>query len=450
MSFKSINPFTGECYCEIPYFTQGEIRKILFDQKQKLANLSFQELRNRRAFISNLSRELELHKDNLSILITREMGKPILQSQAEVEKCIALCRYFGEEIAIEEILNSRSYHSKVVFEPMGRILLIMPWNFPLWQVIRCAIPILLAGNSIFLKHAEQVPQIAIFIEKLFHKAGFPIHCFTNLFLSHRDVKKMISSRQVQGVCLTGGLFAGRSIAKSCGDVMIPYVLELGGSDPSVVWNDIDEMDHVVQQILHSRFLNNGQSCIATKRLYIHQEIIDKFIEKLIFELSNLKSGYGEEESNFFSCLAREELKDKLSFQVQNLVSRGAEKIFQYKNSDGEASFSPMLLKISKSSSEVVDEELFGPVLCVQEVNHFDQAIHLSNSSKFGLGASIFTKNESLIDQFIHGIESGMVSVNKMMASDWSVPFGGIKNSGFGRELGVEGFFTFMHMKTIIR
>ena len=444
----SNNPYTGEQVDSITPHTETEIQNILQssdNQFYKWRETSFAE---RKQLVLNVASILIKNKHIYANKITKEIGKPISQSIVEVEKCAWLCEYYAEnaeEHLKNETINTDAYKSYTTFEPLGIILAIMPWNYPFWQVFRFAIPTLMAGNVCLLKHASNVFGSALNIEEIFLQSRFPKYCFSTLLVGSSSIKSILENPLVKAVSLTGSGAAGSSVASIAGKNIKKSVLELGGNNALVVLNDCD-IDKTVKTCVNARFLNTGQSCIAGKRLLVEENVSEEFIDKLILEVTNLKSGDPKDDSTYIGTLAREDLAIELENQVLDSIESGA--ILKLGGQRKGAYFSPTILTEVTSEMSVFKEETFGPVLAITTFKGIEEAIKLSNKSTFGLGVSIFSEDIEKIESYISKFDEGAVFVNELVKSDPRLPFGGIKESGFGRELGKDGILEFVNKKTV--
>lgn len=398
----------------------------------------------------NLAELLKSERSQLATIITDEVGKLFRESEAEILKCADCASYYADrlpELSEPHPLGQDGRLGMVVHEPLGVILGIMPFNFPFWQVIRSAVPIIAAGNGYLLKHAPQNQGTGRAIEDLFIRAGFPKGLFSNINIPVDYVAEVIASPYIAGVTLTGSTRAGAAVAKAAGQAIKPVVLELGGSDPFIVLPDAD-LDHVVQMAVKARMVNNGQSCIASKRFIIAKELYKSFEEALIKAYADLKIGdvYAPETTN--GPLARVDLAQKLADQVDMATKHGATYHGKrYQPADG-AWYHPGILTNLTTDNPVNQEELFGPVAMLFEAANFEDMVRIANSTNYGLGATIWTKDEKLAMALAKRLEVGMVYVNQLMISTYEVPFGGIKQSGFGRELASDGYYAFTNKKSI--
>lgn len=406
-------------------------------------------LAERITHLRNLRSTLQQERDHYARLITLEMAKPITQSLAEVDKCGLLCDYYADHantLLETKHTKTEAHESFVTYEPLGVLLGVMPWNFPLWQVFRFAIPSIVAGNTVLLKHASNVPQCAESIEALFLESGFPIGIYQNLHISSEQVSEVIAHPHVKAVSLTGSEAAGKAVAATAGKYLKKSLLELGGSNAFIVCDDAD-MDKAVEIAVNARMQNAGQSCIAAKRFLIQESVLDIFIEKFKSALSLLKSGDLMDPATQIGPLARLDLAKDLEAQVNRSVKMGAKVILGGKRQD--AYYEPTILTAITSEMPVFTEETFGPVAAITSFKTLEEAIRLSNDSNFGLGVAVFTADTEKIKARIADFNEGAVFINEMVKSDPRLPFGGIKKSGYGRELSEEGIKEFVNIKTII-
>lgn len=409
-------------------------------------NLSIQ---TRISFLPQLAKLLLENKEEYATCITTEMHKPISQAIAEVEKCALLCNYYYENaesfLAIKSIKTDAS-ESFVAYEPLGVILGVMPWNFPFWQVFRFAVPTLIAGNTVVVKHASNVPKSAELIQSFFEQAGFPKGCYQDLPIPSSEVAKVIANPIIKAVSLTGSEQAGVAVATEAGKHLKKCVLELGGNNAFIVLEDAD-LEKAVATAVNARMQNAGQSCIAAKRFFIQENIAAEFIAQFKVAIQNLKTGNSLAIETQIGSLARLDLAEELEVQVQKSVQMGA-KLIIGGNRKG-AFYEPTILTEVTTEMPIFKEETFGPVAAITIFKTIDDAIELSNQSEFGLGVSIFTQDIDFIKTKISAFNEGAVFVNEMVKSDPRLPFGGIKKSGYGRELAIEGIKEFVNIKTVV-
>jgi succinate-semialdehyde dehydrogenase/glutarate-semialdehyde dehydrogenase len=453
MPLQSINPDTGRLLKIYDVQSQAQAEAAL--EKTWQAFLSWRQSRfsERRGLLLKVAQILEKEKKDLARLMSEEMGKPVLQAKAEIEKCALVCQYYAENaerILAPEEVNIGEKASYVRFDPLGPILAVMPWNFPFWQVFRFAAPALMAGNVCLLKHSSNVPGCAQAIGDIFRQAGFPGHVFTVLSIGSDRVETLIAHPAVCAVTLTGSEQAGRQVAEQAGRNLKKVVLELGGSDPFIVLADAP-MESCLATAVNARMINNGQSCIAAKRFIVEAKILERFSGAFVAAVATLKVGDPLDESNDLGPLARADLVDELERQVQESVRRGARILTGGKRLSDRPGFyfQPTVLADVQPGMPAYDEELFGPVAALISARDADDAVRIANDTLFGLGASIWTRDLAQAEKMAADIEAGMVFVNGLVRSDPRLPFGGIKRSGFGRELSHYGIKEFVNIKTVV-
>ena len=394
---------------------------------------------------------LEGKKETFGRMMTTEMGKTFRSAVDEAVKCAWVCRFYaenGEAFLADEVVNTPATRSYVRYQPLGAVLAVMPWNYPFWQVIRAAAPILTGGNVMLLKHASNVPQCALMIEELFREAGFPEGVFQTLLIGANKVEAVLADDRVVAATLTGSEGAGVQVAQSASKKVKKLVLELGGSDPFIVMPSAN-LEEAVATAVKARISNNGQSCIAAKRFIIAEPIAEEFQRKFVAAMAALKVGDPFDEKTELGPLATRSGVEDLDQSVQTSVKSGAELLTGGKRLDGPGNFyAPTVLSKIPKGSPAHCEELFGPVASVFRAKDLDDAIRIANDSRFGLGASAWTNDEKERERLINEIESGMVFINRMVASDPRLPFGGVKWSGYGRELGTFGIREFTDVKTV--
>jgi len=451
MSIQSINPFNNQIIHEFESFDEPAIEKSLDQGDQVFRRWRKTSFAERSSLMYTAARILEDKKDELARVITLEMGKVIKESVAEVEKCAWVCRYYAEnaeEFLKDEPLPVESVESYIAYDPLGIVLAIMPWNFPFWQVFRFAAPNIMAGNVGLLKHASNVPQCALEIEKVFLEAGFPEGVFQTLLIGSGQVNRIIDDNRVKAVTLTGSEFAGIKVAERSGKNLKKTVLELGGSDPFIVLADAD-LEKAVRTGVKARMINCGQSCIAAKRFIIEEKISAEYLQGFLDLFRSLNPGDPMNEKTQVAPMAREDLMDELDKQVQKSVTKGAKIEFGGEKAEKDGNFYvPTILTGIRPGMPGFDEELFGPVASMIVVKDAKEAVRMANQSKFGLGSSLWTNDLDKARRLAREIESGSVFVNSMVASHPKVPFGGIKSSGYGRELSHLGIREFMNTKSV--
>lgn len=452
MKFVSLNPATEQkgkefeghskeqCEQELQkaVLAQKEWKKTDFSQRKKLMLKAAQELRN--------------NKQELAHTITIEMGKPITQSLAEIEKCAWCCEFYAENaenFLQQQIVKTENTKSFISFEPLGVVFAIMPWNFPFWQVFRFAAPAIMAGNAGVLKHASNVPECALAIQEVFEKAGFAKNIFTTLLIDSKTALELIPSEHISAVTVTGSTQAGSQIAKTAGENIKKCVLELGGSDPFIVLEDADPIA-AAKNAVAARTINSGQSCIAAKRFIVHKKIAKDFEKELAKQFESLIVGNPLDPKTQIGPMAKKEFVDGLLDQINRSLKMGAKIIVGGKKISGKGFFlQPTILGDVTEKMPAFVEETFGPIAPIIVAQSNDDAIRLANQSEFGLSASIWTKNQSLGEELAAKIEAGAVFVNKVAVSDPRMPFGGIKKSGFGRELSEVGIKEFINIKSVV-
>jgi succinate-semialdehyde dehydrogenase / glutarate-semialdehyde dehydrogenase len=456
MSIASINPATGETIKTFDPLTEAEL-----EEKLQRASKTFQGYRHtafaeRAPLMVRAAEILGSDKQNLARIMTLEMGKPIKAAMQEAEKCALVCRYYAdhaEQHLADQFVETAATKSYVRFQPLGVVLAVMPWNFPFWQVFRFAAPGLMAGNVGLLKHSSNVPQCALAIEDILRRAGFPEGAFQTLLIGSDLVQGLLEDPRVSAATLTGSEPAGRSVASIAGKQIKKTVLELGGSDPFLIMPSAD-LDSATNTAVKARTINNGQSCIAAKRFIVHTQIYDEFEKRFVEAMQELRIGDPMDESTDIGPLATGQILRDLEEQVQVSVAAGAKILTggqKFKASGDLAAgnfYQPTVLVDIPKGSPAYQDEIFGPVASLFRVANIDEAIELANATSFGLGAAAWTRDDNERDRFIDEIEAGSVFINGMVASDPRLPFGGIKNSGYGRELGEFGIREFVNVKTV--
>ncbi len=443
MTFQSRNPYTGEIYEEYPFLNDPQLQSKL-NEVALVYKYNELSLTDRLGFVASLAQILRDQKEQLATLITREMGKIIAESRGEIEKCAVLCDYYvknAENFLQDQRLNE---NAKLVYQPLGMVLGIMPWNFPFWQVFRFAVPAIISGNAVLVKHAPNVPTCAIAIEEVFKKAGFGA-LYTNLFISVEKVQLLIRGLRIKGVSLTGSTVAGKKVAARAGQYLKKVVLELGGSDPFIVLKDAD-IQKAAQAGLEARILNCGQSCISPKRFILLESIYDEFVGELLGKVHHLKGGDPFDEQYNYGPLAMSKFVEQLQQQVHDSVRVGATILHQENATTN--FFHPTILENIPTMAPAYREELFGPVFSLFKVKDVDEAVQLANKNDYGLGASVWSHDAELANEVALKMETGSVFINDWVKSDPALPFGGIKQSGLGKELGELGLKEFTNCKII--
>src|SRR5690554_1364341 len=444
----SINPYTGKEFITYKNHSKKEIEDIILKADRRFYSWRETSFTERKKLMMAAASELRKNKQEYAETMTQEMGKPISQAIAEVEKCAWVCEYYTENAEaqlLNETVKTDAYKSYVRYEPLGVVLAVMPWNYPYWQVFRFAAPALMAGNIGVLKHASNVFGSAMNIEKIFKRAGFPDNCFTTLLVGSDAVESIIENEKIKAVTLTGSGPAGSSVASIAGKNIKKTVLELGGSNALMVMKDCD-IEKTIDVCVQARYQNTGQSCIAGKRLLVDESIASDFTAKLLQQVRELKSGDPMDEDTYIGTMAREDLAEELEKQVDESIKSGASLALGGKRQ--KAYFEPTVLTKVTNKMTVFNEETFGPVLSVTTFKTIEEAIELSNTSRFGLGVSIFTKNIEEAEKLAFQFDEGAVFINELVKSDPRLPFGGIKESGYGRELSHHGIKEFMNRKTV--
>jgi succinate-semialdehyde dehydrogenase/glutarate-semialdehyde dehydrogenase len=429
----------------------SEVNAILDDAASAYREWSAAGLAARLKCLERAARILRERSSEWAELMAREMGKPVRQGRAEADKCALACDYYVAKAAsllADEEADAGGARAFVRYQPLGVILAVMPWNFPFWQLFRAAAPALAAGNAMLLKHSSNVSGCAIAIESILHEAGVPRRVFRALLIESSRVEALIAHPNIAGVTLTGSEGAGRSVGAAAGKALKPSVLELGGSDPFIVLEDADPKT-VARQAAAARTINSGQSCIAAKRFFAVDAIYDAFSAAFHYEMRTLRLGDPLDEATDIGPQARTELRDELHTQVERSVAAGARLTLGGTKPERTGAWYPAtILEDVQPGMPAFDEELFGPAAALTRVSDANEAVRLANTSRFGLGASIWTANVHAAQSIIDALECGMVFVNEIVKSDPRLPFGGIKNSGYGRELAAVGIRSFVNAKTV--
>ncbi len=448
---KSINPFTNKLLATYTEMTAREVEILVEDNFQVWQSWKNTDFSERAALMQKAASVLRNSKTYLSELITAEMGKRIEESEAEIEKCAWVCEYYAQNAAsmlADEPITTDGQKSFAAFEPLGPVLAVMPWNYPFWQVFRFAAPALMAGNSALLKHASNVQGCALAIEKVFVEAGFPKELFCTLVIGSSKVEAVIADPRVRAVTLTGSEGAGSKVAAAAGKYLKKAVLELGGSDPCIVLPDAN-LDEAARVGVQSRMLTSGQTCIAAKRFIVHEKVADEFLSKLKSELKQYLPDNPMNRDTMLAPLAARNFVEEVHKQVLDSVNMGAKVELGAEISYGESCFYPVtLLTHITPEMPVFKEETFGPVLAFITAKNEHEVVDLANQSMYGLGAAIWTKNIEKGEELARKIEAGAIFINGLVKSDPRLPFGGIKNSGFGRELSHYGIKEFCNIKSI--
>jgi succinate-semialdehyde dehydrogenase / glutarate-semialdehyde dehydrogenase len=451
MTIQSINPTTGERLRSFEPLSESQIEEKISRAAEAFRDYRRVPIYSRARMITRAAEIIEAEKETFGRLMTNEMGKPLRAAVEEAAKCAWVCRYYAEKAAeflADEEIPTGATRSFIRYQPLGPVLAVMPWNFPFWQVFRFAAPALMAGNVCLLKHASNVPQCALAIEEVFRRAEFPEDVFQTLLIGSDQVERALDNPRVAAATITGSAAAGSAVASASGERFKKTVLELGGSDPFIVMPSAD-LNEAVRTAVKARVINNGQSCIAAKRFIVAEEIADEFESRFVKAMESLKVGDPMDETTDVGPLATSDILETLEEQVQESVAMGAriltggERLLRPGNY-----FAPTVLTDIPTNSPAYIEELFGPVASLFRVPDLDEAIRLANDTTFGLAASAWTNDREERDRLIDEIETGLVFINSMVASDPRLPFGGVKSSGYGRELSREGIREFVNIKTV--
>ena len=451
MAIASINPATGQLVKSFEPLTDAQIEGKLKRAAEAFSKYRRSSFAERARMMTKAGEILEKDKEKFARTMTTEMGKPYRAAVEEAVKCISACRYYAENaerFLADEVIETGASRSYIHYQPLGAILAVMPWNFPFWQVLRFAAPALMAGNVGLLKHASNVPQCALEIEDLFHRAGFPEGVFQTLLIGSQKVDAILNDPRVAAATLTGSEEAGVQVGTGAAKRIKKVVLELGGSDPFIVMPSAN-IDEAIATAVKARIINNGQSCIAAKRFIVAESIAGEFERKFVSKMEALKVGDPFDESTDLGPLATPEGVTSLHEDVQKTIAAGARVLTGGNPVNGAGNYyAPTVLTNIPKNSPAYRDELFGPVASVFHAKNVDEAISIANDSRFGLGASAWTNDKHERERFINEIEAGMVFINRMVASDPRLPFGGVKHSGHGRELGPYGIREFTNIKTV--
>jgi succinate-semialdehyde dehydrogenase/glutarate-semialdehyde dehydrogenase len=451
MMIRSINPYTGEVMKEFILMTPDEVDGEISKSRRAFAAWREVPVSERAAHVKKLGDHLRTEKRRYAETMTREMGKPIRESVSEIEKCAWLCDYYaenGEKFLQPEEIKTEAKKSYVLFQPLGIVLAIMPWNFPFWQAFRFGIPAITAGNVVVLKHASNVPMSALAIEEAFGRAGFPENVLKTLLIEARGALKLIDDDKVDAVSLTGSMKAGGEVAALAGKKIKKFVLELGGSDPFIVLDDAD-IEKAGRTAANARMINAGQSCIAAKRFIIMEKVSEEFKKVFLTRLKELKIGDPMDENTDVGPVAKQEILDSLKEQLRDAKAKGAEVLQAEHSFKKGLFFPPCAVYNPKGTMKVLTEEVFGPIAPIVTVEDEDEAVSVANDTEYGLGAAIWSRNLQRAERLAMRIEAGAIAINDMVKSDPRLPFGGIKKSGVGRELSHYGLKEFVNIKTVV-
>ncbi|MGI4830561.1 MAG: NAD-dependent succinate-semialdehyde dehydrogenase [Janthinobacterium lividum] len=449
---RSLNPATGKLLRSFEPITPELLETRLALAAAAARSYPTEPLEQRRFWMRRLALLLEADREELACLLVTEVGKTISGARAEIDKCVQVCRHFAEHAARmleSEVIETEHAQSFVRWDPLGVILAVMPWNFPLWQVFRFLAPVLMAGNVALLRHDSGVPQCALAIETLVRRAGFPRGSFQTLLVEEEAVQGLLADRRIAAVSVTGSEAAGRAVAAQAGHLLKKSVLELGGSDPFIVMPSAD-LEAAIENAVQSRCLNNGQSCIAAKRFLVHDEVYDRFEQGFVAEMEALRVGDPTEESTDVGPLQSAAAVDKLLHQMAAALASGGELLTGGKGISGEGFYvEPTAIAGVPPEAAICKEETLGPLALLFRVHSLDEALELANDTPFGLGASCWTKDVEEQNRMAAEIQAGSVFFNTPVASDPRLPFGGVKQSGFGRELSAAGMREFLNAKTVV-
>jgi len=448
---QSINPYTEEVMKEFNLLSKQEISREIAKSREAFSAWRAVPIIERAKYLKQLAGQLRAEKRTYAELMTKEMGKPLRESLGEIEKCAGLCEYYAEhapKFLETEHIKTEALKSYVTFEPLGIVLAIMPWNFPFWQALRFGVPAVIAGNVVVLKHASNVPQTAVAIEDAFKKAGFPDHVFKTLLIDSKEALNLIDEDKVDAVSLTGSNKAGEEVGAHAGAKIKKVVLELGGSDPFIVLDDAD-IAKAGRMAVNARVINTGQSCIAAKRFIVMEKVAEEFKKHFVARLKELKMGDPLDESTDIGTVAKPDILQALKEQLRDAKAKGAEVVQTEHSFKKGLFFAPCAVYNPTKKMKVLTEEVFGPIAPIIVVKDEDEAIRVANDTEFGLGASIWSRNHERAERLARKLEAGTIAINDMVKSDARLPFGGVKKSGFGRELSHYGLKEFVNVKSVV-
>lgn len=457
MAIASVNPTTAEVLKTFSPLGAEAVERAIAQGATTFETYRLTSFEQRAQWLENTANLLQQQRDALARLMTLEMGKPITEARAEIDKCAWVCRYYAEQGAAflrSELIPTEASYSAIHYQPLGIILAVMPWNFPFWQVFRFAAPALMAGNVALLKHASNVPQCALAIAQLLREAGFPEGVFQTLLIPGSAVADLVADPRIKAATLTGSEAAGKSLAQAAGQHLKKTVLELGGSDPFIVMPSAN-IPQAIATAVQARMINNGQSCIAAKRFIVHEAVYDTFAEGMKAAFETWVIGDPLEPTTQLGPLATAAIRDELHAQIELALSHGAKAVYRRSlhlpsHCQQGYFFAPTMLAAVTPDNPVFTQELFGPVAMLFRVPSLAAAIELANATPFGLGASAWTQESDEAEILVRDLEAGAVFINAMVKSDPRLPFGGIKTSGYGRELGRAGLLEFVNIKTVCR
>jgi succinate-semialdehyde dehydrogenase/glutarate-semialdehyde dehydrogenase len=453
MTISSTNPYNGKIIKLYECTSPQQVKETIQDAEDAFLQWKKTSIKSRAKYMNKVAELLEKKRKSLALLMAEEMGKPFAAGIAEMEKCASVCRYYTKHAASflkNKTIQTEAQKSYVSYQPLGVILAVMPWNFPFWQVVRFAAPTLMAGNTAILKHASNVPGCALAIEEIFMEAGLPKGVFNTLLLPSKEVKKIIAHKAVKAVSLTGSGPAGSAVASMAGIHIKKSLLELGGNDAYLILADAD-LKLAAQKSVASRMINTGQSCIGAKRIIVLDSVYKPFLKLVRAELKKYKVGDPRKKETQIGPMARIDLRDEVHQQVIESIAKGAKLESGGKIPKRKGAFYPItLLTQVKKGMPANDDEIFGPVVSIIKVGSIEEAIKIANDSDFGLGAAIFSKDIKQAERIATTqLEAGAVAINDFVRSDPRMPFGGVKQSGFGRELSKEGIMEFVNMKSVL-
>ncbi|WP_313377296.1 NAD-dependent succinate-semialdehyde dehydrogenase [Chishuiella sp.] len=451
-SIRTLNPATGKVEKEFQAYTSDEINQYINQAHELYKEWRFISYEERKAIMKRVANEMRKQKSHLASLITTEMGKPLRESEIEIDYSANIIDYYAdhaEEFLANTPLDTEKGTAYVVSEPIGVLLGVMPWNFPFSQIARFAGPHIMAGNTVVLKTASNIPQCGIAFEQLFIDAGAPQGLYKNLLMSGKDTDKIIENPKIVGVSLTGSEAAGAQVASIAGKHVKPSVLELGGSDPMIVLNDAD-IEKAMSGTINGRLRNAGQACTSSKRIIVQEGIYNEYLERITAHVNQMKVDDPTLADTDMGPVSSESAMNTILDQINDSVEKGATLVAGGKRVEREGFFlQPTILTDLKPGMKGYDEEVFGPVVCIWKVKDIDEALHIANDTPYGLGASIYTEDVASAEKIARKIDSGMVFINKQVSSSPELPFGGVKNSGYGRELSKAGILEFVNKKLVM-